>query len=456
MRYRKLVRGNLYYQRSLPKELVEPAKKLGIAKMFVKPLGMTPDAPEVKQAEAIAAWDVTYKDLCDLIANASADDIEAERRTRQVDAFLQAHGLSAGVLSGNDENTASAEDDILEELFGDDLNQEHEQSKGKPLVSKEFIQETIARLRAEQVSVKRLTFREAIEGYLKHRATKTAGDRLKKEVSYCNRFLTTVGDHLLTTENAGLYLKTYRNALLEQYKGPTAARMLACPRAALQYAADHQCVDVFIPRIVTPNATNNEQRYTLTEAELVNLIRLITDPTAPYKPWVRLYYLLAIHCGAHALEVRNTEVGDLREGPNGWELDLRGSKTEYRERTIPILDSAVPFIIKHLPAEGSLLSEAGDVSDSALSHALAKPIKVINAKATPYSLRHTVRSLAVAYQIPTALQQSLLGWTDGKEGAHQLRYGLTGQAHVEQMKAKRQSLEVMLQEVTKMLKMKSL
>ena len=275
-------------------------------------------------------------------------------------------------------------------------------------------------------------------------------------MSYCQRFLATVGDHLLTTENAGLYLKTYRNALLEKYKGPTAARMLASPRAALQYAADHQCVDVFIPRIVTPNATKNAQRYTLSESEVVNLVRLITDQTTPYKPWVRLYYLIAIHCGAHALELRNTTIEDLREGPTGWELNLRGSKTEYRERMIPLLDSIVPFILPLLPANGSLLEEAGDVSMSNISHALARPIKLIAPKATPYSIRHSVRSLAVAYQIPTALQQSLLGWTDGKEGAHQLRYGLTGQAHEEQMQAKRQSLEVMLQGVTKLLNQKGL
>jgi integrase len=322
--------------------------------------------------------------------------------------------------------------------------------------SHEFIKSAIGLL-SEPVAAKRITFSEAMNHYLNMRKKKTEGDRLKKEVSYCNRFMTSVGDHLLATDTAGMYLKQYRNELLATYKPSTAARMMSTPKAALSYAADTLCTDVFIPEIRVAGSTQHAERYTLTEAEMVQLIDLVTTPEYNIPDYVRLFYLVAVHAGAHMREVRQTLTSDLGEWSGGLSLRIRGTKTVSRERVTPILPEFVPYIQKYMPAgEGSLLMEAGEVTDPAIDKQLTKPMKTVAKQATVYSVRHGCRSLAIAYNVPDALQQSLMGWSTQGGGRKQDRYGLSGRAYEEQMIAKEDALARMLQMVTKMLASKSL
>ena len=455
LKYHKTIKNYHYYQRAWPKALIATAKERGLLSPFVKATGLDQYAPIAKVEKALAHWNEVYEDMVQMLQRSSSDDISAELRTRMVKSYLEAKGYSPGAFAAADEDddTWEAMQEVLSELFGDDLLQDHPQFKGKPNASKEFIKATVGML--QEPSEVRVTFAEAMNAYLEVRQKKTAGDRLKKEVSYCNRFVNTVGDHLLTTESAGKYLKQYRNHLLESYKPSTAARMMSSPKAALNHAADTLCTDVFIPEVRVAGSTQYEDRYTLTEKEIIQLIDLVTTPDYKIPDYVRLFYLVAVHGGAHMLEVRQTLVNDIMDWSGGLCVRIRGTKTDARERVVPLLDEFVPYIQRYLPAgEGSLLSEAGDISDPAIDKQLAKACKVVNQKATPYSLRHGCRSLAIAYSVPEALQQALMGWTTS--GNQKMdRYGLSGQAYDEQMHAKHEAQTRMLQKVAAMLASKA-
>jgi len=455
LKYHKTLKSFHYYQRAIPLALRDKAKAMGVPHPFVRSTGLDQYAPLSKVEEALAHWGSVYDDVITLLERSATEEIQGEQRARLVASYLEARGYSPGQFA-----SASDVDDAdealwstLEELFGDDIHQDHPQFKGSPEHSKEFIKTAVGLL-ASPAPAKRITFSEAMNAYLSMRQRKTGGDRLKKEISYCHRFVSTIGDHLLTTENAGRYLKEYRNILLQEYKPPTVARMLSAPKAALNYAADTLCTDVFIPQVKVAGSTQTAERYTLSEQEVVQLIDLVTTPEYVIPDYVRLYYLVALHAGAHMREVRQTLTSDIQ--PWGHEgklcVRIRGTKTASRERVVPLLPEIIPYIQRYMPAgEGSLLNEAGDVTDPAIDKQLTKPMKSVNQAATVYSLRHACRSLAIAYSVPSAIQQALMGWSDGAEGAHQRRYGLSGRAYEEQMTVKEEALSRMLQRITKML-----
>lgn len=448
MQYLKTVKGSLYFQRAFPKKLHTACKRLNVPTIMVKPLGVTRDHPEWQVAKALAGWNDIFEDVCTLVENSGSKDIATEQQRKLALSFLKAKDLSPGMFAGDTDDKAEAMFDYaLEDLFGDDLYQHNREFKGEPTHSSDFISTTIDLLRASVTVQDRLTFGAAIDKYLEKRRRSAKPLHVEKDQSYCKRFLSTIGDHLLTTENAGMKLKQYRNALEEQgYRGSTVARMIAPPRAALAYAADKFAIDVFVPLIKIEGATKHTDRYTLTAEEMEDLVRYITNSDCPAKDYVKLFYLTAIHCGGHMLEVRNTLTSDLRHTKAGWQLYLRGSKTTSRPRTIPLLDSAATFIRKWMPVEDgvSMLGEAGDVTDGAIDVQLSRVIKRINPKATPYSVRHGCRNLAIATKVGPDVQQLLLGWTTGNGGKAQVRYAAAGEANPEQMEVKREAVERML------------
>ncbi len=452
MKYLKTIADNHYYQRTYPKRLLASCERMGLPKNLVKPLGLTIDRPEHEVAKAVADWNDVYDDVCQMIENSDSASIGREVRKRMALSFIKAQGLEPGTFEKNPDGT-SAEylDEAMDGLFGVDLHQEHPQyiAQGtKPKFSEEFIKTTYDLLTASVASEERITFATAIDKYLASRRRKqAAADLVAKDERFCRRFLTTVGDHLLTTENAGRYLKDYRNIIEGEYKGSTAARMVGPPRAALTYAADKFCTDVFIPKISIENSSTHEERYTLTESEIVKLIRIITDPKQRMPDYIRLFYAVAVHAGAHLKEIRNTRTSDLQQSDGGYQVFIRGAKTSSRPRTVPLLDEAVPFIKKMLPPgeNDSLLAGAGDVTDSAMMRQLSKVMRLVNPEAVPYSLRHGVRNLAIAHGVGTDVQQLLLGWSDGNVGRSQSRYAASGEANADQMAVKRQGMKLMLQ-----------
>jgi len=458
LKYHKVLSNHHYYQRKWPKRLEPAAKVAGLQQPLVRATGLDQYAPLSSVEAALDKWNGVYEDMVTMLERSSSEELEVETRTRLVQSFIEARGLTVGQFA-----SLPADDDtdtmwnIIEGLFGDDLEQDHPDFKREgrtATYSREFITSAIGLLQAPVE--KRITFTEAVNSYLTMRKKKTGGDRLKKEISYCNRFITAVGDHLLTTENAGRYLKQYRTHLLEDYKPPTAARMLSSPKAALSHAADTLVTDVFIPQVKVVGSTKHDERYTLSEAEMVHLIDLVTTPECPMPDYVRLFYLVAVHAGAHMLEVRQTLTSDLTEWSGGLCIRIRGTKTSHRDRVVPILPEFVPYIQQYMPAgEESLLNEAGEVTDPAIDKQLTKPIKIVAKQATVYSVRHGCRSLAIAYNVPDALQQALMGWSTQGGGRKQDRYGLSGRAYDEQMIAKADALSSMLQKVTGMLASKS-
>lgn len=458
MRYLKTVKGSLYFQRAFPKKLHASCKRLGVATIMVKPLGVTADNPEWQIAKAIAEWNDVFEDVCSLVENSNSKALETEAQRKLALSFLKAKDLKPGMFADEtDEKAQFLFDYVIEDLFGDDLYQQQAEYKAEgrtPDYSEDFIGTTIDILRASVTVSNRLTFGSAIDKYLDHRKRKAKPEHVKKDGSYCRRFLSAVGDHLLTTENAGMKLKEYRNKLEEEgRRGPTVARMIAPPRAALAYAADKYATDVFVPLIRVEGSTNHKDRYTLTEDEMIELIRYVTAPDCPAKDYVKLFYLVAIHCGAHMLEVRNTLTSDLRRTDAGWQLYLRGSKTSSRPRTVPITDEAATLIRKWMPLEDdvSLLAEAGDITDGAIDVQLSRCIKLVNREATPYSLRHGCRNLAIAKKVGPDVQQLILGWTTGNGGKAQQRYAAAGEANAEQMEVKREAVERMLGRITPVL-----
>ena len=269
LKYHKVLRNHHYYQRVWSRKVEAAAKERGLPSPFIKSTGLDQTASLADVEKALDHWNGVFEDMVVLLERSSNEELEVNARNRMVKSYLEAKGYTPGqfAMADEDDGAWEAMHVALEELFGDDLHQKHPQFKGKPESSWEFIKSSVALLQAP--AEVRVTFVEACNAYLAMRKKKTSGDRLKKEISYVNRFVATVGDHLLTTENAGRFLKQYRNHLLETYKPPTTARMLSSPKAALNYAADTLCTDVFIPEVRVAGSTQTNERYTLSEQEIV-------------------------------------------------------------------------------------------------------------------------------------------------------------------------------------------
>ena len=452
VRHARVTKGRWFYQRAMPSRLKDVCSKLNLPSLMVKPLDLTDAAPKWKVEKGVADWNLVFDDVVSLIDNTDVEGVSQEERKRKVRSLLKTYDLAEGMFAGaaTDDNASDGLDHALDLMFDDDRYQLHPQFKGKPRYTEDFIREAIDLLTTEQPHGTRLTFAEAYDIYFKYREGKSSEKEVKKDRGFVKAFMATSGNQLLTTENAARYLKAYRNKLQDEgRKGSTVARMLNPVRAGLAYAAERELDDVFVPVLKVEGSTQHADRYTLTAQEMVELAKVVTDKSQAMPDYVRLFYTIALHCGGHALEIRNTLTSDLVETPEGWQVFIRGTKTSSRPRTIPLMEPMVPWIQRWLPLGDSVsvLADAGSITDSALSHAFKPPIAQVNPKATPYSLRHGFRNLAIAEGVTSDVQQLLSGWTDGSVGKHQKRYSAGGEANADQMAAKRKALERMLRRV---------
>ena len=419
--------------------------------VLVKPLDLKRvTATDLEIARGLSKWNGVWETVVESLSSRAVGEELVKRRAL---ALLEAKNLPPGSLVGVDK-----EDGYYDAVFdsvvdaGDMSWRMNRDGTPIPKEDREHpLGEDVATMMWELLhsptGAERVLISEAFTGYLKKRKTKVGAIDYRKEEKRLRSFIKEVGDAPLTTEAAATKLRAYRNVLIAQgYRGSTVARYMSGPRAALSLAADTVATDVVIPEITVVGATDHTDRYALSEAELGQLIRLALDNGSGLKDYVRLFYLIAIHCGGHLKEIRTTMCSDLEYNADVdiHYIRIRGGKTKHRDRVVPILDALMPYIQMLIPLSGGLMDDAGDVSDSAVDHQLNKPIKqLINPKATSYGIRHGFRSLAIARQIPDSTQAQLCGWQDGKTSKHQRRYGLTGAAFGESLVTKKQALEQM-------------
>ena len=456
MKYLKIVKGELlYYQRAWPTKMLKQAKDLGMGGVLVKPLDLKRlTATDLEIARGLAKWDSVWNTVVESLSSPAVGDELIKRRAL---ALLEAQSLPPGFLAGMDEDHPHHHL-VFEAVVdaGDMAWRFYPDGRPRPKHDREHpfgeaVADKMWELLHDPSSAERVLISEAFTTYLKKRKPKVSAIVYRKEEKQLQNFISVVGDAPLTTEEAATRLRAFRNHLVAQgHKGSTVARYLVGPRAALSLAADTVVTDVVIPEITVVGSTEHALRYALSERELKQLIHLAMDGSTGIREYIRLFYLISIHCGGHGKEVRKTLTTDMEYNS---EVDIhylriRGGKTQHRDRVVPLLDALVPYIQMLLPLSGSLLEDAGDVSDAAISTALSKPIKqLINPKATAYSIRHGFRSLAIARQIPDSLQAQLCGWQDGQTSKHQQRYGLSGAAFSESLVAKKEALELMFSDL---------
>jgi len=157
-----------------------------------------------------------------------------------------------------------------------------------------------------------------------------------------------------------------------------------------------------IPRTKKPNV--EKERVPLEQEEQTALLEMVRSE----KPWKELYVLLAFHSGCSPKELVQTNSDDFDFDSNPPKIVIRGTKTKYRERAVPLVFDVER--IKSLVQEG-LFEEIRLLKPDNISNQITKLLKKIRPEAVGHSLRHTLRYNGKLKKIHPEIVCALGGWS---------------------------------------------
>jgi len=261
--------------------------------------------------------------------------------------------------------------------------------------------------------------------YLVFRGLTDPEDRNTKRIQrYWDRFLLSVGDHVVTPDSQqiiddALEEQVQTRLREKQVTVSTIKRELSEVLAALNRMANKQRPRW--PKFIVPETPYYEEkdREPLTVEDQITLVKHCLSNS---DDWVSAVHLLELQGGMMAQEIRTLDPEDLHLGGNYPHIVIRRGKTVARPRIVPI-------ILGHEVIKKNILTAIMrlDVKDpSATPRNRIK--RLFNGRYTSHGLRHTIRLNGTANDVSHLALQTISGWSEGKINKHMLRYGKAGLA----------------------------
>ena len=275
--------------------------------------------------------------------------------------------------------------------------------------------------------------------YLEYRGLTDPEERGTKRIQrYWDRFLLSVGDHIVTSDSQQLIDDALEDQIAYRVKEvtvTTAKRELSEVLAALNRMARKQrpkWPDFVVPE--TPPHEEAERDPLSVEDQIILVKHCLDNPD----DWVSAVQLLELQGGMMAKEISTLQVDDLFLEGAYPHIVVRQGKTVARPRVVPIVLGL--NVIKTNIHEAIRRLDVQDPSATPRSRLK----KMFEGKYTSHHLRHTIRVNGTANNVSYLALQTICGWSDGSINRQMLKYGKAGLADSsEVLKATHQaSLEI--------------
>ena len=263
------------------------------------------------------------------------------------------------------------------------------------------------------------------DDYLEFKGLTDPSDRATMRVQQrWDRFLTFVGDHVITTDTQQVLEDALEDQVayrLKQVSPDTARRELNEVVAALTRMARRQRPSWSAFRVPETPEYEPEEREPLHVDEQITLVEYcLTRPD----DWVSTVFLLELQGGMMASEIASIKPNDINLEGDYPHLVLRKGKTKSRPRVIPVV-LGLNVIKGNIE---TAIERLGKVKvPSATPTKRIK--KLFDSKYTCHCLRHTMSINGSAHGVSNLHMQTIGGWSDGKVNKTMLNYGKAGLAN---------------------------
>ena len=423
-------RGRLLYRRRYPIRLRGHPQLKG--DFFTRSLGVRSDASDQEQ---LSAWQQIHEDYECFIEGLTAineDLIEDADIVRRARATLRVHGLKPGLLSPRPRLSPEANQVILDAARHQlSLPHSPDHSVVTTITPPDDLWDGVSsaafRLLTQPTQREKHPMRllsDCWKPYCEFKEIDVTTRAGRRDLRRWERFLEVSGDHMLDQQAVHQALDKYVETRSGEVSGPSVKRELQGVIAIIRHVIRLKRLPIVISPPPIKDASKHKRRITLTHAECQAVHNHIRRSSV--RPEYACVVYLMFH-GLIASEIARLTPEALRLDAAIPYVSIEGrTKTESRKRYVPIalglneLRTVTQKYSHHRHGLGRLMTR----TESNLSHSLGKIVRqgTGNARATPYSLRHTLKANLLACGVDHQLIALIGGWS-GLVSSVMLGYG---------------------------------
>ena len=448
--------GQLYFQKRWPVALMPLIKARGKGAVYKKALKLKPESSLAEIANALEDANNHFTAYTQLLLQSNIEELSNVEREKRALAYLKQINLKKGDLhkTYHHDNVDLFADFHFEEMVEFDKIQTESPSAKKPELVQ--VQETAWKLLKEppEQQSRLHTFSDAWAAYEEENkyegSEKRRARAWKKTQSSWDNFLSVVGEQVFEQQTIQTSLSTFYHHLKkkkkangEPLKPSSIARQMTPAKAAFREFVNSHSLLIAVIAPTVKDANISEPRYTFNREEQIALLKLCSDTSHElYAPWKEMFVVIAIQCASHASELQRMRATSLF-----LDYDIPVAifdtklKTASRQRIVPLVVKLERIRkLQKIIEDGSNALLGGHVSqldEFSISSQISALCRLINPKASAYSLRH---SFAYNADIAEASDKNLSllgGWsTDEKKiSTEMMRYGASGIGNDERLVA---------------------
>lgn len=452
----ELNNGQLYFQKRWPTKLLPLMKAKGKGVLYKKPLHLKTENTTSDIAKALEAANDHFTAYTQLLLQSNIEQLSNVEREKRALTYLQQINLTKGDLHSTHlhDNVDLFTDSHFEEMIEFDRIENESPGTKKPELVQ--VQETAWKLLKEppEKQSKLYTFTDAWAAYEEENkyegSEKRRARAWKKTQSSWDNFLSVVGEQVFEQQTIQTSLSTFYHHLKkkkkangEPLKPSSIARQMTPAKAAFREFVNSHSLPIAVIAPTVKDANISEPRYTLNRDEQVALLKLCSDTSHElYAPWKEMFVVIAIQCASHASELQRMRATSLF-----LDYDIPVAifdtklKTASRQRIVPLVVKLERIHeLQKTIEDGSNALLGGHISqldESSISSQISALCRLINPKASAYSLRHSFAYNADIAETSDKNLSLLGGWsTDEKKiSTEMMRYGASGVGNDERLVA---------------------